>query len=143
MRLLKSLKLACAVVFCSISRICQRAQLYCFANTEILQVGSYTGNGLSDGPFVSLPFKPAMTLIKRISGGSNNWYIHDNTRDPVNPVRHELYADIPDAEYVYHSLDYCSNGFKIISGGAGTNAFNSFYLYLAISETPFKYSRGR
>ncbi len=38
---------------------------YCFAPVEgYSAMGSYTGNGMTDGPFVNLNFKPAFVLIK-------------------------------------------------------------------------------
>jgi hypothetical protein len=114
---------------------------YCFANSDMLQVGTYTGNGLTDGPFVSLPFKPAYTLIKNTQGG-NNWYLHDNARNPSNPIDKELFADISNIEATYPSINYLSNGFQVISEGTGINGSGSKYLYMTIAEETFKHARG-
>ena len=114
---------------------------YCFTNTEMLQVGSYVGNGEDDGPFVSLPFKPAFVLIKSTS--AKHWNMYDTARNPFNSVNHVLYPDVGETEYSGNDeLDILSNGFKIITTNDEVNA-NLTYIYLAISEQPFKHARGR
>ena len=116
---------------------------YCFTNTEMLQTGSYAGNGLDDGAFVSLPFKPSFLLIKNTTRDPSNWHMWDSSRDPHNIVRHELYPDLSYTDGTDPVLDFVSNGFKLRTGNPTKNGSGFNYLYLAISEQPFKHARGR
>ena len=115
---------------------------YCFANTEMLQVGAYTGNGLSDGSWISLPFKPAYVMVKPIDL-PYNWTIIDKARNPYNTCDLMLQADLPDAESETDTLDLYSNGFKAVNDAGYINGSGNLYLYLSIAEQHFKYARGR
>ena len=116
---------------------------YCFANTEMLQVGQYTGNGLVDGVFISLPFKPAFFLSKGLDG--DDWMMLDDARSPSNSVNKSLAANDYKAEIDDPSkaVDFLSNGIKMRNADNGLNKFGRSYLYLAISEQSFKNSRGK
>jgi hypothetical protein len=59
---------------------------YCFAAIPGFSAfGSYTGNGLADGPFVYTGFRPAFLMVKRSSSGAaTNWIILDTSRDIYN-----------------------------------------------------------
>ena len=46
--------------------------------------GKYTGNGVSDGPFVYTGFKPAWLLVK--ANNAANWYLCDAARSTINPL---------------------------------------------------------
>ena len=124
---------------------------YCFANTEMLQVGQYTGNGsgsigeISNGTFLSLPFKPAFFMVKGIDNTSS-WQVWDSTRTPYNPSPIILQPDTAEAEANNpgaYEIDMLSNGVKFRTGFGGNNASGVSYLYLAISEQSFKNTRGR
>ena len=118
---------------------------YCFTNTEMLQVGSYVGNGLDDGPMVSLPMKPAFTMIKSIDGGGGgkSWCINDNIRLGYNPENMRLRADTSGIEDDSGRINYLSNGFKVTSTYPEINESGKQFLYLAIAEQNFKHARGR
>lgn len=109
--------------------------------------GSYTGNGSADGPFVYCGFRPKYVLIKVSSGTADDWYILDSARNTYNATNpnYALYADLSNAEANYSAgfLDFTSNGFKLRSAGAGSNASGSTYIYAAFAENPFKYSNAR
>ena len=117
---------------------------YCFANTEMLQVGSYSGNGLEDGTFVPLPFKPGFLLVKDINTDGMNWGILDTARNTFNPATSILAPNEAGAEFDDGSawVDFVSNGLKLRYSGSPINASGAQYLYLAISEQNFKYARG-
>ena len=115
---------------------------YCFANTDMLQVGSFTGNGLDDGPFVSLPFRPAFFMLKGMAG-SGSWIMMDTARNTYNPASKYLEAETNSAEYDITRGDMLSNGFKLRGSGTALNGAGRTYLYLAIAEQPFKHARGR
>ena len=117
---------------------------YCFANTEMIHVGQYTGNSSVDGPFISLPFKPAYSMIKMIQPHDGyNWLIFDNKRNPYNVVGKQLMANESSQESDSPKLDFLSNGFKLRDSSYNVNVTGCTYLYLAISEQNFKNSRGR
>ena len=115
---------------------------YCFTNTEMLQVGSYVGNGLADGPFIDLPFKPAFLMIKWIDG-SQDWMMADTKVGGNNVIEDELRANKSDPVLPNNALDILSNGFKVRLLGSSVNQSNGSYLYLAISDQSFKHARGR
>ena len=62
---------------------------YVFAEKGFSKFGSYTGNGNADGTFVYTGFKPALLIGKRVAGGTEDWFMFDNKRDPYN-VNHAL-----------------------------------------------------
>jgi len=117
---------------------------YCFANSDIIKAGSYTGNGSTDGPFVYTGFRPAFVLVKMTSG-TQRWGMTDSARAPNNPNFNTLYAEDSIAEYTgtAHDRDYLSNGFKLRNTDTIFNGSGATYIYLAFAETPFKYANAR
>jgi hypothetical protein len=118
---------------------------YCFAAvTGYSAFGSYTGNGSTDGPFVFLGFRPRFTLIKRTDAIAN-WRIHDTARDTYNVASKTLYPNLTNAETSAASeyWDILSNGIKLRTSDAESNASGGTYIYMAFAENPFKYSNAR
>ena len=115
---------------------------YCFANSDIIKVGSYTGNGSSDGPFVFTGHRVSWVMIKA-SSTTGNWFIVDTVRDPFNPTDDRLYPNLSNAESDATALDSVSNGFKIRNTWSDMNTSGQTYIYLAIGSTPFKFSPAR
>ena len=118
---------------------------YCFASIQgYSKIGSYTGNGNADGPFVYTGFKPAWVLIKRSDGGSENWNLNDNKRSPINPTKIKLSPNTngAEAEDTGYSIDFVSNGFKIRNDGGDHNSSGATYIYMAFAEHPFVSSEG-
>ena len=100
------------------------------------KIGTYSGNGSSDGPFTYTGFKPAWLMIKRTDVASDGWYIFDSTRSPFNLANVALKANSSDAESG-ESIDLLSNGFKQRIGA--NNNFNNAsgtYLYMAFAQNP-------
>ena len=109
------------------------------------KVGSYTGNGSADGPFVDCGFRPAFVVVKRTDAGGG-WHILDNKRaSPFNPIQVRLEADNSDAENTGGppNTDLVSNGFKLRTTFDNMNASGGTYIFLAFAETPFKFSNAR
>jgi len=104
------------------------------------KVGSYTGNGSTDGTFVYTGFRPAYVLIKN-TATATAWLIQDGKRNPYNVCDNHLRANSTDLEQSGATLDLVSNGFKIRESGSGTNGTS--LIYLAFAETPFKHSNAR
>ena len=99
------------------------------------KIGSYSGNGSSDGVYVNLGFKPAWLLVKRVIGSGNGWTIVDNKRNPTNSMDKQLYPNLNYADSTYDGIDFLSNGFKMRQTNAWVNT-TSRYLYMAFAETP-------
>ena len=117
------------------------------------KIGSYTGNGSTDGTFVYLGFKPAWVMIKNQGSGSyTSWSIFDTTRQTFNVnAGKTLYANKSSAEGVRGNgsdssttipgIDMLSNGFKCRVLNDEVNNPSNF-IYMAFAENPFTTSTG-
>jgi hypothetical protein len=116
--------------------------VYCFAEVAgYSKIGTYTGNGSTDGPFVYCGFRPRFILGKD-SGGTNNWFIFDSVRDTYNVAGKIIRPNIADAELDSPPrVDLLSNGFKIRSAALPNDA--TTYIFAAFAEFPLKYSLAR
>ena len=109
--------------------------------------GSYTGNGSADGAFIFLGFRPSLVIAKR-TDSTGYWRILDNKRDPHNVAHHALFANTNDTESdvdgnTQYNTDFYSNGFKLRTTLASSNASGGTWIYLAFAESPFKNARAR
>jgi len=117
--------------------------------------GRYVGNGNSDGPgpFVYTGFRPQTIIIKRINS-AQSWIWHDSkwgTKNASGSTKGNI-GNLQSAAMVmesstnvlddYGDIDLLSNGFKLRSDAAATNAGNSTYIYMAWAEHPFVTSTG-
>lgn len=120
---------------------------YCFAEVPgFSKFGSYTGNGIADGPFVHCGFRPRLVMIKRVDlgGAGASWWIFDSMRNSFNVVNSRIGADLAVAEASdLNTLDLTANGFKIRDNNAAWNASGGTYIFLAFAEAPFKYANAR
>jgi hypothetical protein len=118
---------------------------YCFHSVQgYSAVGSYTGNGTGDGPFIYTGFRVGFMMIKR-TDSTGPWLIFDSGREPYNDGDLSvLSADASSAEPSSggSTNDIVSNGFKV-RGSTDRNTSGGTYIYLAFAETPFKYSNAR
>jgi len=109
-------------------------------------VGSYTGNGLTDGPFVFTGFKVRWLMYKR-TDAANSWQILDTARDPMNVNNLVLFADLSNSESTgtgnNDQFDMLSNGFKVRSSNFAGNASGGTYIYVAFAEHPLRTARAR
>jgi hypothetical protein len=116
---------------------------YCFSPVVgYSSMGSYTGNGSTDGPFVYTGFRPRWILLKA-SSTTGAWILHDTARTTYNVMGNELRPDDATAEYAVDRFDLLSNGFKVRSSNATLNTSSATYIYIAFAESPFNYSRAR
>jgi len=115
---------------------------YCFRSIQgYSKIGSYTGNGNANGPFIYTGFKPAWFMLKR-TDSTNDWIIFDNKRDAYqNPFADYLFANLSDAENADTARgDFLSNGWKVRNPGNtadGGNVDGNVYVYMAFAENPF------
>ena len=120
---------------------------YCFSPVVgYSSMGSYVGNGSSDGPFVYTGFRPRWILFKN-TNTTNSWRIMDSSVNPYNVVSKGVYPNSSAAEdsYTNWQVDYLSNGFKVRSnsGEAEINGSGNTIIYAAFAESPFQYARAR
>jgi hypothetical protein len=118
---------------------------YCFNSVEgYSKIGSYTGNGSADGPFVYCGFRPAWVMVKRSDGGTSGWYILDAERNTYNALENRLEAHSSGAEATgLDVFDFVSNGFKLRDGDTAWNTSGGTYIFMAFAESPFKYANAR
>ena len=122
--------------------------VYCFAPVAgYSSFGTYTGNGSSDGPFVHTGFRPALIFYKR-TDSTGYWRIMDSTRDPHNVAYHVLFPNTSDSESTttgsnQYDVDILSNGFKIRTTLASSNASGGTFVYACFASHPFKTARAR
>jgi len=114
------------------------------------KVFSYTGNGLADGPFVHMGFKPRFVMVKAVTQALS-WWVTDWERgssggtgaERANPVGDSLVADGTGAEGSYNtSQDYLSNGWKLRWTSTSNNQSGVEYIGIAFAEYPFKLTGG-
>ena len=124
---------------------------YCFSPVVgYSSFGSYTGNGLADGPFVYTGFRPAYVLLKATAAVEGNWVIYDYNRGSFNLNSKKLGANLAVVENEVSTLggdssgiDFLSNGFKIRTTGPNHNNSSVAYIYASFAENPFPYARAR
>ena len=115
---------------------------YVFASIKgYSHFGSYTGNGLGNGPFIYTGFKPKYAWFKRLDT-TENWYIYDTARDPINEIDRKLFIDTNSAQSQSETLDFVSNGIKLRNSSTAFNANGGTYGYAAFAESPFVSSAG-
>jgi len=110
---------------------------YCFANVDgFSKIGSYTGNGNADGPFVWCGFRPAL-IIGKSATASENWWMYDTARNTYNVADDYLSPNLINAESTAAWFDINSNGFKVRDNGNAPNGSGATIIFAAFAEHPF------
>ena len=113
---------------------------YCFANVDGYQrIGSYVGNGSTNGPFIYTGFEPAFILVKgTTSSYASHWMIIDNKRDTDKEKDKRLLANLYNIETddANWKTEFYSNGFQPKSTFSGYNHSSGTYLFWAIAANP-------
>jgi len=116
---------------------------YCFHSVDgHSKVGSYTGNGSTDGTFVYTGFRPAWVLFRKTSSGEE-WGMFDSDRDTYNAVNKRLRPHSSAGEGGGNVCDFTSNGIKLRTTDGQQNGSGSTYIFLAFAENPFKHTNAR
>ena len=116
----------------------------CYAYADVKgysKMGSYTGNGSADGPFVYTGFSPAFVMVKNATA-SGKWLMLDIKRNTYNPADKKLFADVSNAESTGNMMDLLSNGFKWRSSDSDHNATGDNNIFMAFAENPFVATSG-
>jgi hypothetical protein len=115
---------------------------YCFTPVKgYSAMGSYVGNGSSDGTYVHLGFSPAFIMLKDTST-AYDWMIFDNKRNGFNPDNDDLEPSNNSAESNTNKLDILSSGFKLRKADADANASGDTFIYMAFSDQSIVSSNG-
>ena len=135
--------------------------MYCWKSIPgYSKFGSYEGNGVVDGPFVYLGFKPAFLMLKNIddaTDGYSSWYMADSVRSVINPAgaSNTLFANKTYIEGKrgnganigtnnWLSIDFLSNGFKVrAESNYETNQEAKTYIYMAFAEQTINFTTAR
>lgn len=113
---------------------------YLFASLNPgVKVGSYTGDGNTNGPAITAPgFRPRFVIIKR-TDAVGGWYVFEDQADPTSPhSKYNVITGGATAEATTTNaaggLDFTSTGFQSIdSAAADININGATYIYLAIA----------
>jgi len=100
------------------------------------KIGSYTGNGSTDGPFIFTGFRPAFVIFKKING-TDSWEMFDSTRPGYNVTNLGLLPNTTNSEITGRNIDILSNGIKQRNANGTTNENGNTYIYIAFAENPF------
>lgn len=100
---------------------------------NVISCGSYTGNGSSNGPVVTLGYEPQWVMIKR-TDSTGSWFMHDVMRGM--PITNSFYlrADTSGAETEggVPVVSPTATGFQLAIGAGSWNASGGTYIYIAI-----------
>jgi len=103
------------------------------AADSLIKCGSYTGNGSTSGPTVTLGWEPQWLLLKNASTGGTGWIIVDTERNLGSGNDYILQPQSSGAEIT--NLDYytpSSTGFQVVTTADGANTNGDTYIYIAI-----------
>ncbi len=111
---------------------------YCWSEVAgFSKFGSWTGNSSSNGPTVTLGFKPRYVLFKRTDTSGDTWTIFDTARDS-GTLNIGLEANDNSAEQTYgnRQIVVSDTGFQVTSTGDSSNAAGGTYIYAAYAAKP-------
>lgn len=106
-----------------------------------VKVGSYTGDGATNGPVITTGFRPKIVIIKR-TDAAGHWTLFDDQRDPTSPhntYSHPALGGTATEQICTNSaggVDFLSTGFQSIDSDGTDCAINvntANYIYLAIA----------
>ena len=105
--------------------------------------GSYTGNGIVNGPVIYTGFKPAWIMIKCTSQ-TEPWFIVDTKRSTANPTNEALVPNDANTENTTagYNIDILSYGFKCRGDSGQQNEDGGNYIYMAFAKHPLVSSKG-
>jgi hypothetical protein len=107
---------------------------------NVISCGSYTGNGSTSGPVVTLGYEPQWLLVKNVST-TGNWFLMDNMRGiPMTGDTAILKANTSAAEdnNQGHAIELNATGFQVTTSFTGTNGSGNTLIYIAIRRGPMK-----
>jgi hypothetical protein len=105
---------------------------------NVISCGSYTGNGSTTGPTVTLGYEPQWIIVKNSAGGS--WRMFDVMRGmPVNTGGNSLNANTAAVEVANDPAPIpTATGFRLATTDTSLNGNGNTILYIAIRRGPMK-----
>ncbi len=106
----------------------------------MISCGSYTGNGSTNGPVVTLGYEPQWIMVKN-AGNTGGWIMSDIMRGLDVTNTQNLIANDSASETsanIGHYAEPTSTGFKLVSSSASSNQSATQYIYIAIRRGPMK-----
>ena len=124
---------------------------YCLRSVAgVCKVGSFEGNSIDNGPYISCSFKPRWILVKcaTVSDASHDWFIFDSARYTFNGTTTAggsnggtLEANDTTAEEAHNTnftdnpaFDILADGFKLRTNSGTINNTGRTYIYIAMAE---------
>jgi len=111
---------------------------------NVISCGSYTGNGSSTGPTITLGYEPQWVMVKR-TDSTSNWFMLDIMRGIPNTPgvaagSAYLFPDSSNAEDSAYApfAALSATGFSLLTSNANLNASGGSYIYIAIRRGPMK-----
>lgn len=105
---------------------------------SVVSCGSYTGNGSTSGPTVTLGWEPQYVMVKRIDS-VGAWFIEDVMRGMSQTSSQYLLANSSAAETALNpSVIPTATGFTLGTTYGDLNASGGTYIYLAIRRGPMR-----
>ena len=94
---------------------------------------TYTGNGSTTGPVVTLGWEPQMVMIKNTGSGSD-FLTYDSFRSPSNPRdrANRFWAGLEERTNPGRNIDFLSTGFQPVGTNSDINDLGGTYMYVAI-----------
>jgi hypothetical protein len=106
---------------------------------NVISCGSYTGNGSTTGPTITLGYEPQWVMVKRATVSTGSWEIYDSMRGFTMGNDAVLRADTSGAEFsTINRINPTATGFQLADSDGDVNANGSVYIYIAIRRGPMK-----
>jgi hypothetical protein len=103
---------------------------------NVISCGSYTGNGSSTGPVVTLGYEPQWLLIKN-SSSAQDWLVYDNMRGAGSNNTVKLQPNTSNAEDTMgEPIGFTATGFQPLGADSEINANGESIIYIAIRRGP-------
>jgi hypothetical protein len=104
---------------------------------NVISCGSYTGNGSSTGPTITLGYEPQWLMVKA-SSTTADWFIVDNMRGFSETTNRELFPNLSNAEDTAYFVAPTATGFQPKATSVLVNQNAQTYIYIAIRRGPMK-----
>lgn len=109
---------------------------YIFPHNDNVQCGTYTGNGSTTGPTVTLGFEPQWLFIKgSVQVAQARGLVWDNVRNPSNPRTNASQAWERATDHTSgYDVDFNATGFQVKNDQNPVNTSGDTYVYIAIRK---------
>lgn len=99
---------------------------------NVISCGTYTGNGSTTGPIVTLGYEPQWVMIKNATT-NGDWVIHDSSRGLCQTLTRSLNSNSLSGESAGGALvTPDTTGFTLATAATNYNTSSNVYIYVAI-----------